>query len=99
MGGGRGNGQSAPHLRGCGRRSLTRGECARLPTPAGGAAIAASFSMATVTSTLKETTTETAVVRATETVPKAADRPAAGSGSSLSTGGIIGVVVTLLAAL
>ena len=54
---------------------------------------------ATVTSTLKETSTETAVVKATETVTKAADRPADGSGSSLSTGGIIGVVVALLAAL
>ena len=54
---------------------------------------------ATVTSTLKETSTETTVVKATETVTKAADRPADGSGSSLSTGGIIGVVVALLAAL
>ena len=54
---------------------------------------------ATVTSTLKETSTETTMVKATETVTKAADHPAAGSGSSLSTGGIIGVVVALLAAL
>lgn len=38
-------------------------------------------------------------MKATETVPKAANRPVDGSGSSLSTGGIIGMVVALLAAL
>lgn len=55
--------------------------------------------MATVTSTLRETTTETAVVKATETVPKAADRPAADSGSLFGTGGTVAVVLALLAAL
>ena len=54
---------------------------------------------ATVVETVKETVKSTATATATATVTKTASAQAAESGSSLSTGGIIGIVLAVLAAL
>lgn len=54
---------------------------------------------ATIVETARETVKSTATATATATVTKTASAQAAESGSSLSTGGIIGIVLAVLAAL